>query len=354
MGVKERRVLFEQLEKQRDCRVISLFQSERITDVAQMEIGKSLTQDHIVVFHRHLREIGEVKHIGLILHTRGGDTSVPWPLVNAVRSFCGRLTLFVPFRAHSAGTLIAMGANETVMTKAAELSPIDPTTANQFNPRDPANQQKVLGISVEDLSAFIELAKERIGLGADDAAAILQSLTGGVSPIALGNVQRTHNQIRLLAKKLLGLHMDTSEKQTANIVDKLTERLHSHLHFINRREARDDIGLNVADATEDEEASLWEIYEDYSNEVAMDEPFKVREFLGQNLNREIAFQQAFIESMGRADVYETKFKINQSSRLPDNVLTQLLQGGNTPAPQIIPGLPIQVDMVVLKDGWVMK
>jgi hypothetical protein len=315
-------------------------------------ITKDLHQDHLPVLHRQLRSIGEVDHIGLILHTRGGDTSVPWPLVNNIRAFCKRFTLFVPFRAHSAGTLIAMGADEIVMTKVAELSPVDPTTANQFNPRDAANPQQVLGISVEDLSAFIELCKDRIGIRRNDASAILESLTRSVSPISLGNVQRTYNQIRLLARKLLGLHMDASGHQAKKIRGALTERLYSHLHFIDRHEARDDIGLNVTDASAEEDDLLWEVYEDYFRELHLDEHFKVRDFLGTKLEDETSLRGAFIETCSSSYVYEGRCRIGQSSILPDNVLAQLLQAQKVVSRQLIPGFPVRLDVVTLGEGWV--
>lgn len=353
MAFQERRALFEALEKQRDCRIISLFNSDRPSDLSLPAIQTQLAQDDVPVLHKHLREIGDVEHIGLILHTRGGDTNVPWPLVNGIRSYCGRFTVFVPFRAHSAGTLIATGADEIIMTKVAELSPIDPTVANQFNPRDQGTNIP-FGISVEDLAAFIELAKSRVGVGEKDVAAILESLTKDISPIALGNVQRSHNQIRVLANKLLGLHMDVPSKEATTIVDKLTEKLYSHLHFINRKESREHIGLAVTDSSEDEEELLQQVYEDYSTELHLDEEFKVRDFLGTNLQAETTFQGAFIESAVNSDLYEGRCRISQSAVLPDNVLVQLLRAGQTINPQLIPGLPTRLDGVSLGAGWVRR
>ena len=45
-----------------------------------------------------------------------------------------------------------MAAKRIVMTRLAELSPIDPTTGNQFNPVDGKGNR--LGISVEDVRAY--------------------------------------------------------------------------------------------------------------------------------------------------------------------------------------------------------
>jgi ClpP class serine protease len=65
----------------------------------------------------------------------------------------------VPYKAHSAGTMIALGADEIVMSDLSEISPIDPSTANVFNPSDPTNLQNKIPISVEDVIAYFDLAK---------------------------------------------------------------------------------------------------------------------------------------------------------------------------------------------------
>jgi len=48
------------------------------------------------------------------------------------------------------------------MTDLSEISPIDPSTANVFNPQDPNNPQNRIPISVEDVMAFFDLAKNKI------------------------------------------------------------------------------------------------------------------------------------------------------------------------------------------------
>jgi ClpP class serine protease len=45
-----------------------------------------------------------------------------WPLVTLLRQYCKRLAVLVPFRAHSAGTLISLGADEIVMLPGSELA----------------------------------------------------------------------------------------------------------------------------------------------------------------------------------------------------------------------------------------
>lgn len=353
MSFAERKQIFAELEHQRGNRVISMLHSDRVSDTAIHGVNTGLAQDHLPVFHELLRKFGKVRQIDLWLYTRGGDMNVPWPLLNAIYSYTEKVEVLVPFRAHSAGTLIAMGAHRIVMSPSGELSPVDPTTANQFNPRDPNNPHSVLGISVEEVTAFVEMAKESIGIeGSSNLVSILQTLAKDISPIALGNVHRTYIQIREVSKKLLGLHIDIvkEEARVNDIIDKLTKKLYSHLHAINRREAQ-GIGLDVIDANAKEDAIMWSIYQDYANELELNTQFNIRGFLGTQLETELTLKGGFIETTDSSYVYESKNKISQASELPEKILTGLIQGRQAQPRNLIPGLTVRVDVAVIQSGW---
>ncbi|MBT9148405.1 MAG: hypothetical protein DDT32_02177 [Syntrophomonadaceae bacterium] len=329
-----------------------MLHSDRVSDTPIHGVNTGLAQDHLPVFHELLRKFGKVRQIDLWLYTRGGDMNVPWPLLNAISNYTERVEVLVPFRAHSAGTLIAMGAHQIVMSPSAELSPVDPTTANQFNPRDPNNPQSVLGISVEEVTAFVEMAKESIGIEGSSNVTILQTLAKDISPIALGNVHRTYTQVREVSKKLLGLHMDIVKEETRvnDIIDKLTKKLYSHLHLINRREAQ-NIGLDVIDAKEEEDAIMWNIYQDYANELELNAQFNIRGVLGTQLETELKLKGGYIETTDSSYVYESTSKVTQASELPEKILTGLIQGRQARPRDLIPGLPVRVDVAIIRAGW---
>ena len=115
-------------------------------------VSTRIAPDIIRVFFRHLEAMGQSERIDLFLYTRGGDVLTPWRLVNLIREYTDHFSILVPFRAYSAGTLIALGANEIVMGKMGELGPIDPSVANSFNPQDPNNPVAKIPVSVEDVS----------------------------------------------------------------------------------------------------------------------------------------------------------------------------------------------------------
>ena len=173
--------------------------------------------------------------MALVLYTLGGDTNTPRPFVNFLRAYCGELFVLVPFWAHSAGTLIALGADRIYMTRFGTLSPVDPSVTNEFNPDDPASSGERIPIAVEDVLAFFQLASEQ---GGNDADAFRQ-LAESVHPLAIGNVKRNIEQIRKLATKLIGLHTpDVDDAELTALVTRLTTEPYSHSHLFNRTEAK--------------------------------------------------------------------------------------------------------------------
>jgi ClpP class serine protease len=64
--------------------------------------------------------------IDLVLHTPGGLVLASVQIARAIKMHRGRVTVFVPHYAMSGGTLIALAADEIVMSEHAVLGPVDP------------------------------------------------------------------------------------------------------------------------------------------------------------------------------------------------------------------------------------
>ena len=101
-------------------------------------------------------------------------------------------------------------------------------------------------------TAYISLIKEDAGIQhEDELVQAFNKLADKVHPLALGNVKRSLSQSRMMARKLLALHMDMSkeEHKINEIVDNLTSKLFFHGHPINRDEAKHlmDVEQCVAD-----------------------------------------------------------------------------------------------------------
>jgi hypothetical protein len=155
------------------------------------------------------------------------------------------------------------------------FGPIDPSVTNIFNPSHPMAPGQFAPISVEDVTAFFKLVKEDVGIThEDELVQALIALTDKIHPLAIGNVQRHHNQSRLMAKRLLRLHMDKSEEHEIELlIDNLKSNLFYHGHPINRKEAKDDLNLKVEEPTAEVEALMWELFLEYENDLKLKVPF---------------------------------------------------------------------------------
>jgi hypothetical protein len=222
--------------------------------------------------------MGSVERVDLFLVTGGGHTLASNNLVQLLREFSPEVNVLVPHRAMSAGTLVALGANTVVMGPLGRLGPVDPTVSNDFNPRKSDSTKATttdedrIGISVEDVSGYLALARDRAGLGDEGVSQAFQRLADEVHPLALGNVHRQSLLIRSLSRRLLALHMDPEleAERIERVVDVLTEKLYFHGYEISRREAEEFVGLPVERPTADVEALMWDLYLAYRRALHLD------------------------------------------------------------------------------------
>ena len=347
----------KKIEDKRGSKVICYITGDRQTFPPNQQIpgiSTRIATEPQLIFYEHLKMIGKVKKIDLVLYTRGGDANAVWPFVNLIREFCDEFSVLIPYRAHSAGTMIALGANEIIMTEVGELSPIDPTITGPLNPRlQPQDPNSVVGVSVEDVVSYIKLAKEGEPKLKEESSLIkvFEKLTDSVHPLALGNVNRVYSQIRQLAECLLNLHPKSGRKDK-EIVDNFVEKLYSHQHAINRKEAVKILGDDVVKKSEDETPELWDVFEDISKELCLNEPFNLKKEIGTDESKELVLKGALIESSAGKHTFQSNLKIAQQSAIPQGMQLQVPPGQQIP--KIIPGLPVNINVDVLSIGWVKE
>ncbi len=259
----------------------------------------------------HLEAIGNVDQIDLFLYTPGGISNAGTGLVALLREFCTRFSVIIPFKAHSAGTLIALGADSIVMTKVAQLSPVDPSIQSPYNPPAPGAQPpgavNLLPVNVEEVIGYLELARKESGIADDNAmASVFRDLSSKVHPLALGNVYRARAQIAMLAHQLLTRHMGEDKKDLVQkIVDKLTRELYSHDYIIGRTEARDVLGLNIESVDGDTERLIWRLYKEYEKLLELTVPLTPSILLGTTNQIRCVFTRGIIESRLRVDAFQS-------------------------------------------------
>jgi hypothetical protein len=311
---QSRKEFIHQIEKKRNTRVICYIGGDR------QNVSTRIAPDIIPVFYEHLKRIDKCKPIDLVLYTKGGDVLTALRLVELIYEFTNQFSVIVPYKAYSSGTLICLGANEIVMTKMAELTPIDPSVTSMFNPKEDNNAPGKLPISVEDVYSFINLAEDLANIQQEEhLLKIFHNLVEHVHPLALGSVQRTYALIRSVARKLLLFHLDPSEeKRISEIINYLTKNLFSHSFMISRREAKENLQLAVKYADDALEELIWKLYESYQIGLQLDKPFIPE--MNCDANGQFSVCSGIIETLDRTDGYVFEGAISNQTNV--NILDQ--------------------------------
>lgn len=341
MARAERLRLIEDLEEKRGSRVICYLTGDR------RSFETKIASDILTYFYEHLLEIGKVDAIDLFLYSTGGLTMTGWRIVTLIREFCKKFSVLIPFKAQSCASLISLGADEIIMTKMGQLSPIDPSVTTPFNPSasaapTPGSSKRVLPVNVEDVVGYFKLAKEQAGFKKpEELDKVFDTLAKNIHPLALGNVYKARLQIRLLAEKLLRMHL-SGEEEIEKIVKAFTEELYSHDYLISREEAKNKIGLsNVIEPETELETNIWNLYRVYENDLEINNMFNPEVFLGESNERTLVAKRAYIESLSKVHVFQTK-----------KILRRVRQA----APAGVPGTPQRVTGIIqertLSEGWV--
>ena len=265
MGYKERKILYQELEKYRGHPVIAYVTSSR------QNAGGSIASDAVRPFVKQLEMLKETpKEIDLLVNSNGGDGLASWRLITLLREYLGKdgkITCLVPFYAFSAATHMAVGCDEIFLHPWAALGPVDPQMI--VNNKDGTQQ-----FAYEDVSAYTNFLKEETGITEQkEKVELLSSLVNQITPSAIGAAKRASMQSITMAEKLLKLHMTGTEAQTAEaIAQKLSKSYYSHGHAVTKTEAK-QLGLKLSKEDPVIERIIWAIYTDFENEMKMCEPF---------------------------------------------------------------------------------
>lgn len=268
MTSREKRLeIIQKIQDLRQSQVIAYLTSDRTGAIGH------IASDAIRPMYDHARNLGfgGVERLDLFLYSRGGTVDVPWPMITMLREYCKELNVLIPFRAHSATTMIALGADHIVMGKKGELGPIDPQLAIRDQGEKAVPNQ--MQMSVENVMAFIDFLKERAGIS--DQAALAKTvsiLVEQLSPWTIGEVYRIASHTRMLARKMISAHNEQmEERKIDSIVETLAEKMYFHGHAIGRREAN-EIGLPVEYASEKLDHLMWTLFEEYEELMCLNDP----------------------------------------------------------------------------------
>jgi hypothetical protein len=233
-----------------------------------------------------LRGPGPSDGLGVVLLS-GGDVDEAYLLARYLQRIArGRLVVYVPRYAKSAGTILALAGGELVMLPVAELGPIDPLLYDAKTGR------------YVPLQSILEMLDLLSGKTRDLALAVLDR----IPVIELGDYKRAveHNVepcMRVLASRMTKGDWEKSRRVAKRLA---SYKQHSAAVTIDDLE---EIGLNVREARGEEEEMLWRLYElwvDNIVEVEKLTPPKAREPVEFKLGRGVVLTTAPLDLVEKA------------------------------------------------------
>jgi len=121
-----RKRLIAAIERKRNSRVILLVHRQETMSLLGFPFFKYIDIDDSEEVLRAIDMTDPDVPIDLVLHTPGGLVLASLQIARAIHKHTGKVTVFVPHHAMSGGTLIALAADEVVMSRHAVLGPVDP------------------------------------------------------------------------------------------------------------------------------------------------------------------------------------------------------------------------------------
>ena len=225
-GMRMRKIA--QLERDRHSRVILLVHRQETMKLLGFPVMRYIDVNDSEEVLRAIHMTDPDIPLDLVLHTPGGLVLAALQIARAIRGHKAKVTVFVPHYAMSGGTLIALAADEIVMSRHAVLGPIDPQLGES-----PAASL----LSVVEKKPIAEI---------DDKTLILAD----VGRKAIGQV--TAAAQRLLARRL-------PADQAEALAQKLATGTWTHDYPISAEEAR-ELGLPVSTEIPDRVLELMTLY----------------------------------------------------------------------------------------------
>jgi hypothetical protein len=270
----------------------------------------------------HLTGMGQQKKVSLFLYSTGGLTMAGYALANLLREFSDSYDVIVPFKALSCATLITLGADNIIMTRMGQLSPIDPSVNSPLGPIVPVpgsmGQVTNVPVNVEDVINYIDLARKALSIKDEELLTRLYDrMSQNVHPLVLGSVYRSREQIGFLAQMLLERHMQDGEK-IRRIIEILTRGRYSHDYLIGRKEAK-DIQLPIPDIKPKLDAAIVELYNQYDDLLQLTAPYNQEQILKGQQKNVGSLDRAIVETKDLTHVYRTRREVQQTVLTPPMV-----------------------------------
>ena len=203
------------IEEMRGSRLILLIHRQETMSFLGFPILKYINIHDSEEILRAIHMTHEDVPIDLVLRTPGGLMLASLQIARALKRHRGKTTVFVPHYAMSGGTLIALAADEIVMSPAAVLGPVDPQ------------------IGEYPAASVLNVVKKKKIDNVDDKTLILADIG-----------EKAINQVRSVVIELLEAKVE--EDRARKIADLLTSGKWTHDHPLTFQDLK-EMGFNVKD-----------------------------------------------------------------------------------------------------------
>ena len=181
---------------------------------------------------RLLQDARPDREVGVFLKSSGGDAEAALRVVHVLRHYYRRLIVYAPFICASAGTMVALGADEIQMGPGAFLTPVDTTLDHPLCPRAPTNQEETIGVSQDQFRRALKLWREN-GNGGNPFSELYKY----IHPAVIGELDRSNALSLLICQELLSCHVKNASL-AAKIGRALCFGFPSHSYPIMLQEAQ--------------------------------------------------------------------------------------------------------------------
>ena len=257
---QEREAHERQLEQSRLQQRVSLIQQIQAargnTPLVVYYSTNVIDDNEVMNFYQLFSGVGQVDNLDLFLFSYGGLATDAYKLATLLRQHCKRLGILIPYKAKSAGTLVALAGDELVMGPPSELGPIDP----QIPVRLRSGEE--VWVSAQAIREGLEFFESRVK-GDPEKALLYSTLVREVSPYIIGQYERETKASKQYAETLLEKYQFKGGAERAQwVADRLAAEFYTHGYVIDRVMARDELTLNVVFA---EDVNVWDPMWDLHN-----------------------------------------------------------------------------------------
>lgn len=223
------------------------------------------------------KELGKNQPIALIIDSGGGSAKEAYRIATLLKQCCGQFTALIPRYAKSAATLLSLGADNIIMSRDAELGPLDVQIYDgEREERSSALDevqalQRLHAFALESFDSSMLFLLRRTGKKMDTLIPnVFKFITDMTAPL-FNKIDAVHYSQMARALKVgeeyAARLLQSKYSNATEIARKLVENYPEHGFVIDHEETK-RLGLKTALMTEEQE-SIFEGLKDYLRNMTL-------------------------------------------------------------------------------------